>query len=95
MKTLRIDKRGHVKYIQEASKARLPQGKDRNVKMLRVIVRYIDENKQPSKIEGLVKSTTSTVAIRNNVFQTLEQISASFASSATVSIEFPTAEGTN
>ncbi len=94
MKALRMDESGHV-YIRETSKALLPQGKDRNEKKLRVIVRYMDENKQPSKIEGFVKSTTSTVAIRNNVLQTLEKISASAARSATVSIEFPTAEGTN
>ncbi|MHB1440895.1 MAG: hypothetical protein ACYCSO_09805 [Cuniculiplasma sp.] len=90
-----MDKSGHVGYVRGASKALVTQGKDRDEKTLRVIVRYIDENKQPSEIEGFVKSTTSTVAIRSNVFQSLEKISASAARSATVSIEFPTAERTN
>ena len=71
MKALRIDKNGHIEFVSGAEKTPVAGGKDTEKNVLKVIVRYIDDDNQSSEVGGFVKSTTSTAHVRNNISRSL------------------------
>jgi len=91
MNRILIQENGKVELVKEGTKI-IPKRKASNEEMLRVVVEYKDENDKLSEIEGLIKSTTSTVEVRKNILKNLEKISKSAARSATIKIEFPTSD---